>query len=213
MSSKLIAVMGLIFLFGVLGEQHGLAAIYKYTDKNGLITFADDLQSVPEEYRASVKIVSGEASEKSPSRPASAGQPAGPAGPVTGDQAGAALTQKTPGTPVVSGSFGGKALVSAIVAVSSMFLFVILGIFDADHKKAVKVARLAILWGLSVYLLYAHAGDAVRLVRGIGGGIDSARQQSEEKGKKAAQAVKTLNAITEQASQASTEPAQAEKKE
>jgi hypothetical protein len=70
MRVRLIVIIGLVFLFGFLSAQQSSAAIYKYVDKDGLITLVDDLQSVPEEYRASAKIVSGEASGKSSSHPA-----------------------------------------------------------------------------------------------------------------------------------------------
>ena len=55
--------------------------------------------------------------------------------------------------------------------------------------------RLIILWGVSVYLLVAHAGDVVHVVNKIGGGIESVQQQSEKKGKKAAEAVKAWTRV------------------
>jgi hypothetical protein len=213
MRVKLIVIMGLVFLFGLLAAQPGLAAIYKYVDKSGLVTLVDDLQSVPEEYRASVKIVSGEASGESSSHPVHGDKPEGQAGSVPRDSEPAASSQKAAEAPGGRGSFGGKTLVSVIVAVSSVFLFVILGKFEAEHKKAVKVMRLVVLWGVSVYILYAHAGDAVHVVKKLGGGIESVQQQSEEKGKKAAEAVKAWSSLAEQAGQAPAEPAEAEKKE
>lgn len=213
MRVKLIVVMGLVFLFGLLSAQQSLAAIYKYIDKNGLITLVDDLQSVPEEYRASAKIVSGETQEKSPSIPARRLGPEGQTGNSAPDAA--SEKQRTAGTPDGTGVFGRKALVSAGVVVSVVFAFVILGIIDTDQKKAVKVARLVLLWGLSLYLLAAHAGDVINVVARIGGGIESVQKQSEEKGNKAAKAMKSLNALVEQAGQSSPEQAapEAEKKE
>jgi hypothetical protein len=100
--------------------------------------------------------------------------------------------------------------------VSALFAFVVLGIIDADHKKAIKIARVVIIWVVSVYLLYSHAGDVVHGFRSIGSNVESARQESEEKGKKAAKAMKALNAVLDQAGQsASGDPAEAgpEKKE
>jgi hypothetical protein len=204
MRLKLIVVMGLVFLFGILAAQQSLAAIYKYVDKNGLITLVDDLQSVPEEYRASVKIVSGEASEKSSSHSVHGDKPEGPAGAMTRDMAPSASNQNT---AEGSGSFSGKALVSAVVVVSSAFLFVILGKFDAEHKKAVTVMRLVILWVVSVYFLYAHAGDVIHVVKKLDGGIEAVQKQSEEKGKRATQAVKAWNELMGTAGQSSTEGA------
>lgn len=207
MRMKVIVLAGFAYLFGLLSAQQGLAAIYKYIDKNGVITFADDLQVVPEEYRASVKIVSGEETEKKPSHPAQGKQPEGPAGSVTRDMPSAASGQKTADVPGGSGLFGGKALVSVVVVVSGGFLLALLGTFDADHKKAVKAVRLTVLWGVTVYLLVAHAGDAVRFVKKISGGIDASRQESEEKGKKAARAVKAWSELTGPAEQPHVEGA------
>ena len=198
-------IIGLVFLFGLLSAQQGLAAIYKYVDKDGLITLVDDLQSVPAQYRASVKIVSGEVSTTSPSPPVHGERPNGPDESMTRDAA--ALNQKAAETPARSGSFGGKALVSAGVVVSSAFLFVILGIFDAGHRQKVQVLRAILLAAVSAYLLYAHAGDAVHVVKKIGGGIESVRQQSEEKGKSAARAVKAWSELTGPAGQPPVEGA------
>jgi hypothetical protein len=91
--------------------------------------------------------------------------------------------------------------------VSGALLFVILGIFNAGRRKTVQVLRAVLLGAVSVYLLYAHAGDAFRVVKKIGGGIESVQQQSEEKGKRAARAVKTWNAVMEQAGPSSPEHA------
>jgi len=111
---------------------------------------------------------------------------------------------------------GSRVLPSAMIVVSAAFAFVILGILDSNHKKNVEIARVVILWSVTVYLLYAHAGDAVRMVRSISGAVGTIAHQSAEKGKSAAKAVKTLNALTEQADQASstgTVEAEREKKE
>jgi hypothetical protein len=205
MRVRLIVIIGLVFLFGFLSAQQSSAAIYKYVDKDGLITLVDDLQSVPAQYRASVKIVSGEARENGSSHLVQGERTEGPAGSMTRDAA--ALNQKTEEAPDGSGSFGGKALVSASVVVGSAFLFVIPGIFVAGHRKIVQVLRAVLLGAVSVYLLYAHAGDAFRVVKKIGGGIESVQKQSEEKGKRAGWAVKTWNAVMEQAGPSSSEHA------
>jgi hypothetical protein len=63
------------------------------------------------------------------------------------------------------------------------------------------------MWGMTVYLLFAHAGDVVHLFSAAGNEIESVHRQSEEKGKKAAKAAKSLNALIDQAEQTSSEPA------
>jgi hypothetical protein len=54
--------------------------------------------------------------------------------------------------------FSGRVLISVVVVVSALFAFVILGILDADHKKAKRIVRVVILWGMSAYLILAHGG-------------------------------------------------------
>jgi predicted membrane metal-binding protein len=207
MWARLIVITGLVFLFGLLSAQQSLAVIYKYVDKDGLITLVDDLQFVPAQFRASVKIVSGDAGTTSSSPPVRGERPEGMAGYLPRDAASAALNTKTGEAPEGSGAFGGKALVSAVIIVGSAVLFTILGIFKARHGKLIQVLRAVLLGAVSVYFLYAHAGDAVRAVKKIGGGIESAQQQSEEKGKKAAKAVKAWNELMGPAEQPPVEGA------
>ncbi len=85
----------------------------------------------------------------------------------------------------------------------------VLGILEADHKKAVVIARITLVWAVTVYLLFMHAGDAIRLVRTTGGAIEDAKHRSEEKGKKAAKAIKALNEMVQEPGEASShEPAE-----
>jgi hypothetical protein len=58
---KTLLMTGLLLISGLSVTSTAFAAIYKYVDKNGMIYFADDLQSIPAQYRAAAKIVSGEA--------------------------------------------------------------------------------------------------------------------------------------------------------
>src|SRR3990170_8794848 len=43
--------------------QDCFAATYKFVDKNGQVGFADDLQAVPEPYRATAVLIGGDANE------------------------------------------------------------------------------------------------------------------------------------------------------
>ena len=84
-------------------------------------------------------------------------------------------------------------MISVVVVVSALFAFVILGIIDADHKKSIKIVRMVILWGMSVYLIVAHGGDVVNMFRTLEGKVDTVQRESEEKGKKAARSMKEIN--------------------
>ncbi len=205
-------VFGVVCVLVLLSVQDSFAAIYKYVDQDGLINFADDLQSVPPQYRATAKIVSGEAQEQSLPGPSVHGESKAQAGAVMQEPASAEGTvglndkQKSTGTLAQTGFIGKRALTSVIVVVSTIFAFIILGVLDTDNKKAVTVVRIVLLWGTTVYLLYAHAGDVVRIFGRMDNEIESIKQQSDEKGKKAARAVKSLNTMVEEAGQTAADP-------
>jgi hypothetical protein len=181
-----------------------IAAIYKYVDKGGMVYFADDLQSIPPQYRATAKIVSGEEKEESKGqtnqRQQSIQTETKKPEVFTGTVSEKPTIEKKEG----SDSFGRRAMVSALVVVSALFAFVILRILDTDHRKPVAITRVVIIWGVSVFLLYAHAMDVVAVLSSIGSKIEYTQQQGEEKGKKAAKAVKALDALMEHAEKASS---------
>jgi hypothetical protein len=193
---KFVLLAAVICFVSVVSvAQNGFAAIYKYTDKDGMIYFADDLQSVPAQYRSTAKIISGEVKEK----PAETQQqPALP--PETAkNEAVTPPVQEKPlhETIAPSGSFGSRALVSTIVVISALFGFFILKIVDADHKKAVVITRVIIVWGVTVFLLYAHGRDVVAAIGSAANKLENSQKEAEEKGKKAAKAVKSLDALIE----------------
>jgi hypothetical protein len=202
MKFRVLSFIAVLFVFGLSAPQAGFCAIYEYVDKGGVIHFCDDLQAIPEQFRAEAKIVSGEDKEKEKECLISQSNQ------TAGSEVRTGVT-----APGAGNSFGTRVLISAVVVVSAVFTFVILRILDSDHTKAAKIARVVILWGVSVYLLYAHAGDVVHMFRSIGGHVESVQQQSEEKGKKAAAVFKALDKLTEQAGQspAPAEPEQEKK--
>jgi hypothetical protein len=101
--------------------------------------------------------------------------------------------------------FSSRMRISLIAVASSMFAFVNLGILDVEHKKTNKIIRVVIVWGMSVYLLVAHAGDVVHLFRTLDDRVDTARRSSEEKGKKAAKAMKDMNVLMQQLDSATSQ--------
>jgi hypothetical protein len=188
----------LVFVFTIVmsATSNSFAAIYKYVDANGIICFSDDLQSIPEQCRATAKIVSGNQEDK-PDRTIQ-NQPSAKAEDIPG--AGALSVEGETGSTGghVKSLFSSRMMISLIVIVSSMFAFVILGILDIGHKKATKVIRVVIVWGMSVYLIVAHAGDVVHMFKTLGDNVDTAQRASAEKGKKAAKAMKDMNNFMQQ---------------
>lgn len=207
--ATVICVVSVLFV-----AQHGFAAIYKYTDKEGMIYFADDLQSVPAQYRSTAKIISGEVKEK----PAETQQqPALPPETVKNETVTPPVQEKPFfDTIAPTGSFGSRALISTIVVISALFGFYILRIVDADHKKAVVITRVLIVWGVTVFLVYAHGRDVVAAFGSAANKLESSQKEAEEKGKKAAKAVKSLDALIEKVenmSATASDPGQEKKEE
>lgn len=198
MRVNVLVLTALFFALGLLATSGVSAAIFKYTDKNGVISFASDLQSIPPDCRSTAVIISGDAKEEEEKRPLSQSPSSAPVTTPAGTASAAPSAQPTAESRGKD-HFGGKALISAIVVVSGLFIFVILGTLDMENKKAERIARLVVIWGVSVYLLYAHGGDVIHTFTGMGNKIENVHRQSEEKGKKAAEGVKALNTMIEQA--------------
>jgi len=192
MQIRLILVFVIAIVMSATSNSFG--AIYKYIDNNGIVCFADDLQSIPEQCRATAKIVSGDREEERNSSPQQ--RPETQTETKTGNAVSSSHPEKAPIASYAKSLFSGRMLISAVVVVSALFAFVILGILDADHKKAIRIVRVVILWGMSVYLILAHVGDVVTMFRTVKGEVDTVQHDSEEKGKKAAKALKEINAFT-----------------
>jgi hypothetical protein len=210
MKRKALIVPVLVLVLCLAAVSESFAAIYKYVDKQGMISFADNLQSIPQEYRASAVLMGDgqEAVQKTaPTNTAPEQRTAAPMRVVPAPP----LQEKPWSDGIKKSFFNNRVLISIGVVVSALFAFIILGILNADHKKSIRIVRVVILWGASLYLLVAHAGDVVGLFKSVDSSIDSAKRESEEKGKKAARALKEMNSLMQQVDQAaSQEPGKAE---
>lgn len=195
MKMKLRLILVIVLALVLSAISNSFAAIYKYIDKNGIICFADDLQSIPEQCRATAKIVSGEQEEERKPAIQKRSQVQEEAKP--GNAALSNDREKVAIEGTVKSLYSSRLLISVVVVVSALFAFVILGILDADHKKAIRIVRAVILWGMSVYLIVAHAGDVVHMFRTLDGKVDTVQRESEEKGKKAAKTIKEMNSFME----------------
>lgn len=196
-------ILAFIVALVLSAAANSFAAIYKYIDKNGIICFADDLQSIPEPCRATAQKVKSAAEEAR--TPAMQMQlPAGAEAKKENaesspDRGKASIENKS------ASLFSSRALISGIVVVSALFAFVLLGILDAEHKKSTKIIRVVILWGMSVYLIVAHRGDVADLFSTLKGKVDTVQRDSEEKRKKTAKALKDLNALMQDADHAAAQ--------
>lgn len=209
--AKGLLLTGFIFFIVLIVSSDGIAVIYKYTDKNGVISFADDLQSVPPQYRITAKIVSGEEKEEKNIQENQKQQNA------LQEIKNVGLSSKRENTDFLrndKNSPSSKLLVSVVVIVSVFFIFATFRIMGLNNKKPIAIARVAIFCSASVYLLYAHSGDVIGAVRSIESKIESVQQTAEEKGKKAARTLKAVNTLVEHAAKLPTyEPEGREEKE
>lgn len=200
-----------VAVFGFFAEMSGHAATYKYTDKDGNVGLADDLGSIPAQYRATAVLISGSSKEDSPSPdaqldPKLQGQPAvqtDTAPPVLTPQAASAPAevvqaprQETQGQP-----FSIRLAISIGVVIAAIFVSVFLGKISAmhGHDRAIHILRVSLSWLVVVYLVVAHAKDVMTLAKIAGGHVQSVSEQSAKKGEKAAKAIKTMEAVLDQA--------------
>lgn len=191
-------------LMGVVGVSH--AATYKYTDKDGGIGFADDLQSVPEPYRAKAILIEGELKEE-PVRPSASAaktsaQQAPPAASASRHQAVSAAAPVTAVAPAAHSpwTFSTRLMTTTVVGVALIVLFILLTrprVLER-HGQLRTVIRAALAAIFLLYLVLVHGND-IMLVFGLAGkAVNQVQQQSALKGRKAGEAIKKLDAIVEE---------------
>ncbi len=180
-----------------VGNCH--AAIYKYVDKDGIVCFADDLQSVPEKYRSKAVIVEGEAKEDPEKLQTLAINNDNKAGEQAAANVSAETVQIRGPRPL---SF--RLMISAAVSLAGLLIFILLtkqaGL--KENKKVHAIIRNSLISLVSLYLIIAHVKDVTTIFGMTGKAIDDVRQQSAEKGKRAAQAIKSIDALFEEAQKA-----------
>lgn len=190
--------------------QDGFAATYKFVDKNGQVGFADDLQAVPEPYRATAVLIGGGGSEgertsgspaatgaQAPAQPGMNAQQAPPE--AVPDQASPVQTQ-----PLAQGSglpFSIRLAISIGVVIATILISVFLGNVAGlhGHDRAIHVLRVSLSWLVVIYLVAAHAQDVMAIFKTVGKQVQSVSDQSAKRGEKAAKAIKAMDALREQA--------------
>jgi hypothetical protein len=194
--SRFPLIMLLIVLILAVGRE-SQAVIYKFVNEKGVPTFADDMQKVPEQYRAQAVIVSGVVSDEQAEQEKA--RLAAEARTRQEQQADASAKAEE---PII------KRLIRSGVAVG---IFIAL-LFVASHIDALKeqakvLSRirtvLAVL--LVVFLGVTHARDVMGLFGKVGdtlpNPVASIQEKSAERGKKAAEAYKTMDKILDQQAQ------------
>ena len=188
-----LIILLIVLSLAVGRECH--AVIYKYVSEKGVPTFADDMQKIPEQYRAQAVIVTGGNdfdvyAEQEKARLAAeerTRQEHQAAAPVRAEKP---LNSRLIRSGIAVGIF-----IALLFAVSH---------FDALRERAQVLFRvrtgLAVL--LLVFLAFNHAWDVLGLFGKVGDALPnpvaSIQEKSAERGKKAAEAYKTMDKILNQ---------------
>lgn len=209
MKNRFIFSAVLFTILGMMAVGDGLAATYKYVDKDGQIGFADDLQMVPEPYRATATLISGEAKEKEGApRPGASARStgAGAAEPVVPATQGRTSDETKTTLPSVAEKglpLSMRLAISIGIVIAAILVSVFLGKVTAlyGHDRAIHILRVSLSWLVVIYLVAAHAKDVLIIFKTAGHGVQAVSDESAKKGEKAANAIKALDAMFEQASQ------------
>jgi len=191
-----LRVVSLVFLFLVLfliTGRESLAVIYKYTNEKGVPTYADDMQKIPEQYRAQAVIVSGAAVDEQTEAERArqeAEERARREQTVLPEKAGEPFSARL----VRSGTAVGLFLAA---------LFVISNI-DAlkEQAKVLSRVRTLLILLLLVFLSVTHVRDVIRLFgkagEAVSNPVSDIRERSAERGRKAAESYKGMDKVLQQ---------------
>ncbi len=210
MRKTLLCFALLLCLGGMIIVRDSHASFYKYINKDGVACFADDLQAVPEQYRASAVIVETETDDDR----ATPAAPAGPAANKAETPVSVSEARPESGRPLST-----RLMISGAVGLGAFFIFVVISSQLKEDKKALSIVRGLLMAGVSMYLVAAHVGDVMTMFGLAGKAVEEVERRSEERGKKAAQTIKSIDAMFDEAQKAqkaqesqSDEPAEPEKK-
>jgi hypothetical protein len=189
-----LIILFLIVLILAVGRE-SQAVIYKYMSEQGVPTFADDMQKIPEQYRAQAVIVTGgndfdAYAEQEKARLAAeerTRQEQRVAAPVKAEKP---LSSRLVRSGIAAGVF-----IALLFVVSHL---------DALREQAQVLFR--VRTGLAVLLLVFLAFNHARDVRGLFGTVGdtlpnpvaSMQERSAERGKKAAEAYKAMGKVLDQ---------------
>jgi hypothetical protein len=188
----------LLVLLCALGRE-SQAVIYQYVNEKGVPTFADDLQKVPEQFRTQAVVVSGgndydAYAEQEKARLAAE---------VRNQQ-----ESRAAATPVKTDEpIGARLIRSGIAACLIIALLFVVSHIDAIREQAHLLTRIrtALVLLFVAFLGFTHARDILGLFGKMGetvvSPVASIQEKSAERGKKAAEAYKSMEKILDQRAQ------------
>jgi hypothetical protein len=212
MNKTRIVYVFVLATLALLFAHDSFAAFYKYVDDKGVVSFSDNLQSVPEKYRATAVVINdGTGDDEAKAITKSVVNKA--------VDAPSSTVESTPGktSDKERTSVSSRLLLSLGVVLSSLFIFFVAGKLTdmRENKKFLSVMRGILITLVSIYLVYAHASDVAGVFSMASHAVDDVKHHSEEKGKKATRAIKSLDTLFEEGQKAQktsvTDPADTEK--
>jgi hypothetical protein len=200
MAKMHVLLVGIIFTTVLFAARESQAVIYKYVDDQGIPSFTDDLQKIPEQYRAGAVIVTGGAdydayAEQEKARLAAEAR-------VLQEQ-----SSQTSSAVNVEEKLSARLIRSGVAVVlfaALLFVAANLHVLQVQAQVLLRV-RIALALLLVAFLGYTHAGD----VAGLFGNawdtavnpISRAQERSAKRGRKAAADYKAMNKVLEQGEQ------------
>jgi hypothetical protein len=193
----------LLLVLPGFGTRHAFADIYKYVNEAGETSFADNLQSVPEKYRATAVNTTAREEQKLVKPP------------QIQYQKYIATTQETPSEGSADKmTFTTRLLMTAGMAIvwfALLFAIKKTGEFKG-REKVLPTTRIALACIFLAYLVMVHGKDVVNLFTMAGNKIEAVQEKQAQRGKKAGAAIKALNQLVEEAGKQPPAPDQGEEK-
>jgi hypothetical protein len=218
--------LSVLLLLALLGfsARHAFADIYKYVNEEGETSFADNLESVPQKYRATAvnmtpvedrnQVQPQQLTQMTQTQPQAKTEQSVQPGTLT-PPLNIAPTQEAPrGESAHTTAFTTRLLMTTGVA---FLLFIILFALNKTDKlkgreKVLQATRIGLVCIFLIYLVIVHGKDAVHLFTMAGNTIESVQEKQAQRGKKAGEAIKALNQLMEEAGKQPPPPDQGEEK-
>jgi len=196
MAKMRLSLTILLFILILAGGRESQAVIYKYVTDKGVPTFADDMQKIPEQHRASAVMVSGEvydakAEEERVRLAAEA----------------LARTEQNLDPVKSEGPISSRLIRSGVAVCIFLALLFVASHIDALREQAQVLFRIrtALVVLLVTFLAFTHAKDVIGLFGKIGDTVTnpvaSLQEKSAKRGKKAAEAYKAMERVLDERAQ------------
>ncbi len=189
---RIVSITFLVALILFIGRE-GQAVIYQYVNEKGIPTYADDMQKIPEQYRAQAVIVSGvvsdEKAEEERARLAAEAL-------ARTEQNAAHVKREEP--------LSGRLVRSGVAVGIFLALLFVASHIDALREQAQVLSRIrtVLVVLLVVFLGVTHVRDVIGLFGRVGETVSNPvaglQERSAERGKKAAEAYKSMDKVLDQ---------------